>query len=64
MNGRNAKKLRKIAQEISVGKPLVQYEDRALNRRRPTHRTRLLYDCTRLIYRNLKKHFKAGEIQF
>ena len=55
MNGRRAKKLRKLAQMISVGKPLAQYEDRALNRRRPTHRTRFLYDCTRLVYKNLKR---------
>ncbi len=55
MNGRKAKKLRKFAQMLSVGKPLVQYHDKALNPRRPTHRTRFMYDCTRLVYRNLKR---------
>ncbi len=62
MNGRRAKKLRKLAQMITVGKPLIQYEDKALNRRRPTRRTRFLYDCTRLVYLNLKKAFRRGEI--
>ena len=62
MNGRQAKKLRKLAQMISVGKPNVQYEERALNPRRPTSRTRFLYDCTRLIYRNLKQQFKDGSL--
>lgn len=56
MNGRKAKKLRKLAQMLSVGKPNAQYEDRALNHRRPTHRTRFLYDCTRLVYKNLKRN--------
>ena len=54
MNGRKAKKLRKVAQMLTVGKPMAQYEDRALNPRKPTKRTRFLYDCTRLAYRNLK----------
>ena len=64
MNGRKAKKLRKMAQMLSVGKEEVQYEERALNRQRPTARTRFLYDCTRLIYRNLKKQFRTGELPF
>ena len=55
MNGRKAKTLRKLAQALSVGKPLVQYEEKALNPRRPTNRTRFLYDCTRLVYKNLKR---------
>ena len=55
MNGRKAKKLRKFAQALSVGKPQVQYEDKALNPRRPFNRTRFLHDCTRLIYKNLKR---------
>lgn len=55
MNGRKAKQLRKLAQMISVGKPLVQYQDKALNRRRPTARTRVMYECTRLVYKNLKR---------
>ena len=55
MNGRKAKKLRKVAQMLTVGKKMVQYEDRALNPRKPTHRTRFMYDCTRLAYKNLKR---------
>ena len=55
MNGRKAKKLRKVAQMLTVGKPMAQYEDRALNPRKPTRRTRFLYDCTRLAYKNLKR---------
>lgn len=55
MNGRKAKKLRKLAQMLSVGKPIVQYEEKALNPRRPTNRTRLMHDCTRLVYKNLKR---------
>lgn len=55
MNGRSAKRIRKLAQQMSVGLPNVQYTDKALNPRKPTRRTRFLYDCTRLIYHNLKK---------
>lgn len=55
MNGRKAKKLRKVAQMLSVGKPVVQYEEKALNQRRPFNRTRLMHDCTRLVYKNLKR---------
>lgn len=64
MNGRKAKKLRKFAQELSVGKPKVQYEEKALNRHRPFNRTRFLHDCTRLIYRNLKKQFGHVRLPF
>lgn len=55
MNGRKAKSLRRVARMLSVGKPVVQYEERALNPRRPFNRTRLMHDCTRLVYKNLKR---------
>jgi len=62
MNEKKVKKLRKVAQLLSVGKQMVQYEERALNPRRPTHRTRFMYDCTRLVYKNLKRSNNVEEI--
>ena len=59
MRGKKAKMLRKLAYQMTVGMPIRQYEDRALNPRKPTRRTRFLYECSRLVYRNLKKQFKA-----
>lgn len=58
MNGKKAKLLRRLAEEMSVGKEEVKYQDQALNPRKPTKRTRLMYDCGRLIYRNLKRRYK------
>ncbi len=58
MRGKKAKLLRKITYENSVGMPWRQYQDKALNPRKPTRRTRFLYECSRLIYRNLKKRYK------
>ena len=58
MRGKKAKMLRKLALQMTVGMPMVQYHDKALNPRRPTRRTRLLYECSRLAYRNLKKRYK------
>lgn len=63
MNGRKAKMLRKLAEEMSVGVPAVKYTDKALNPHKPTRRTRLLYECGRLVYRNLKKRYKEGFAQ-
>ena len=60
MNGKKAKMLRRLAEEMSVGIPEVKYTDRALNPRKPTRRTRMLYECGRLVYRNLKTRYKAG----
>ena len=60
MNGKRAKRIRSIARKMSVGKEEVKYTDRALNPRKPTRRTRFLYDCGRLIYHNLKKLVKSG----
>lgn len=59
MNGKKAKMIRRLAEQLTVGKDKVQYHEKALNPRRPTARTRFLHDCTRLVYRNLKKKFKA-----
>ena len=59
MNGKKAKMLRSIAQEMSVGIENVRYTDKALNPRKPTRRTRFLYECGRLVYRNLKKRYKS-----
>ena len=62
MNGKKVKKLRKLAEKASVGLPLRQYQDKALNPRKPTRRTRFLYNCTRLIHRNLKTMYKQGKL--
>jgi hypothetical protein len=58
MRGTKAKMLRRGARSMTVGMPDVQYTDRALNPRKPTRRTRFLYECTRLVYLNLKKFNK------
>jgi len=50
--------IRRLAEEFTVGKEQIQYEDKALNPRKPTRRTRFLYDCTRLVIRNMKKRYK------
>ena len=63
MNGKKAKMLRKLGREMSVGTPEVKYTDRALNPRKPTRRTRFLYECGRLIYKNLKRRYKTGFAQ-
>jgi hypothetical protein len=60
MRGTKAKMLRRIAEEMSVGIEDVKYTDTALNPRKPTKRTRFLYECGRLIYRNLKRRYKSG----
>ena len=60
MNGKKAKMLRRLAEEMSVGIPQVKYTDRALNPRKPTRRTRMLYECGRLVYRNLKTRYREG----
>lgn len=60
MNGAKSKLLRRLSEEMSVGKAAVKYQERALNPRKPTKRTRLLDDCTRLVYRNLKRRYKSG----
>lgn len=63
MRGKKAKILRRIANEMTVGMEKVQYTDRAINPKKPTRRTRFLYDCTRLAYRNLKRRYKEGFTQ-
>ena len=63
MNGKKVKKLRGIARRITVGKENAKYEDRALNSHKPASRTRFLYDCTRLVYLNLKRSYRAGNIK-
>ena len=60
MNGKKAKMLRKLAEEMSVGLPKVKYTDKALNPRKPSRRTRLLYECQRLINNNLKRRYKEN----
>ena len=60
MNARTAKLLRKSARHMTVGQKDVQYRDVALNPEKPTRRTRQLYECTRQVYRELKKRLKAA----
>ncbi len=57
MRGKKAKRLRRIAESFSVGVKEVQYTDKALNPRKPARRTRFLYECGRLVYKNIKKHY-------
>ena len=52
--------LRRLAEEMSVGIEEVKYTDKALNPRKPNRRTRMLYECGRLVYLNLKTRYKAG----
>ena len=60
MNGKKARMLRRLSRQMTVGIPEVKYTDQALNPRKPTRRTRVLYECGRLVYLNLKKRYKAG----
>ena len=60
MNGAKAKMCRRLARQSTVGMPLVKYTDKALNPRKPTRRTRFLYECTRLVYRNIKARYREA----
>ena len=59
MNGKKAKMIRRLAEEISIGKEKVQYHERAMNPRRPTARTRFLYDYVSIIIKKLKRRYKS-----
>lgn len=59
MRAKKVKMLRKLAQQMTVGLDNRSYMDKALNPRKPTRRTRFLYECTRLAYKNLKKRYKS-----
>lgn len=58
MRGKKAKMLRKLSYQMTVGLPNTQYQEKALNSKRPTRRTRFLYECSRLVYKNIKKRYK------
>lgn len=58
MRAKKAKMLRRLAQQMTVGLDKRSYTDKALNHHKPTRRTRFLYECTRLAYKNLKKRYK------
>ena len=60
MRAKKARMLRKLTLQMTTGMPMVQYHDKALNPRKPTHRTRFLYECSRLAYQNLKKRYKVN----
>jgi hypothetical protein len=60
MNGKKAKMLRKAARQMTVGMDNVKYTDVALNPQKPTRRTRRLYDCTRQVYKELKRRWKLA----
>ena len=59
MNSKKARKLRKLAQQLSVGKSNVQYENQAQpywNESKPTKV--LVQNCTRGINQRLKREQK------
>lgn len=58
MNRRKSKMIRRLAEQMTTGLPDTQYTDVALNPKKPTRRTRQLYNCTRLVYQRLKKNYK------
>lgn len=58
MRGKKAKMIRRLAFQMTQGQDLVKYVDVAENPRKPTRRTRKLYDCTRAVYKNLKQRYK------
>jgi hypothetical protein len=60
MNGKKAKMLRKAARQMTAGMQNVKYTDVALNPHKPTRRSRQLYDCTRRVYKELKRRWKAA----
>jgi len=59
VRGKKAKMLRRLARQMTVGMPTAQYQDKALNPRKPTKRTRFLYECTKLVNKNLKRAYKT-----
>lgn len=61
MNGKKAKMIRRLANQMTTGMKLRQYKDEALNPLKPTRRTRTLYDCTRQVYQGIKKKYKAAQ---
>lgn len=58
MRAKKAKMIRRLARQMTVGRPERQYHERALNPKKPTRRTRFLYDCTRQVYQNIKKKYR------
>jgi len=58
MNGRKAKDLREFAQKLTVGQPNVKYVHFMLGKS-PTG-TVVLGECTRRVYKRLKKLYKSG----
>jgi len=58
MNGRAAKRLRELAQGLTVGQPKVLYEHFMLGTS-PTG-TVVMGECTRRTYKRLKKWHKLG----
>ena len=56
MNGRKAKRLRRLAEEVTMGWPSHSYEAVVTNPKKPHRPTfRLLGRCTRRVYKCLKK---------
>lgn len=55
MRGKVAKSLRKKAEQLTIGRPYVEYE--------PVIKRRVLDDeCTRYFYQQMKKMYKLGLI--
>ena len=57
MRGVVAKRLRSFAQSVSVGHPEKKYGMKMVGKS-PTG-TIMLHECTRLVYKNLKKMYRA-----
>ena len=58
MRAKKAKMIRRLARQMTVGQENVKYTDIAQNPHKPTRRTRILYNCTRQVYQNLKYKYK------
>lgn len=68
MNGKQAKKLRRIAERVTAGAPGKNYvsmvhEIRVMSKRGPRfveRRTVKLVECTRGLYRHMKADYRSG----
>jgi len=58
MNGKQAKRLRRIARAITVGAPDVSYE---VHIHKKSRRTAVLCtECTKAVYRDMKREYRQG----
>jgi hypothetical protein len=62
MNGKVARRLRRIATNLTKGKPLAEYNTQPVPsiRHKVSERTELVPECTRAAYLDLKNEYKKN----